>query len=305
RHLQLGGAEIHFLVKPKHLPRLEGGAVLYPLNRRRAERWRPVRLEGYGLLTDPAEVGRSRWDQVWLCVPSTALREPWLETLAGGLGDATLVMLQPGLDDRERILGAGVAAGQLVQGLITLIAYFAPLPTESLATPGVAYWLPPGAKTPMSGERTRVDAVVSALRAGRCPAKVSEDVAVATAFGSAILMPHIAALELAGWRFATLRRGPLLPLARQASLEALAIAARHHGRPVPWRAHLVRPLLVRLATRLAPWFVPFDLETYLRVHFTKVGAQTRQHLETLHRHGEALGIPTPALDTLAARLGPA
>jgi len=58
--------------------------------------------------------------------------------------------------------------------------------------------------------------------------------------------------------------------------------------------------VVRLALAVAPRLMPLDLETYLRVHFTKVGDQTRDFLRTYTSLGEAAGLPTGAL----ARLEP-
>ncbi len=96
--------------------------------------------------------------------------------------------------------------------------------------------------------------------------------------------------------------GEHLALAHAASREAIATAARYHGRTPPWALRLLGPRAMRALTRLAPRATPFDLETYLRVHFTKVGDQTLHHLETLVRRGDEYGVTTDALATLRARL---
>jgi 2-dehydropantoate 2-reductase len=54
--------------------------------------------------------------------------------------------------------------------------------------------------------------------------------------------------------------------------------------------------------RLAPVLMPFDLETYLAYHFTKVGDQTRQHLQTLIEVGRARKLPVEAIVALRATL---
>jgi hypothetical protein len=52
--------------------------------------------------------------------------------------------------------------------------------------------------------------------------------------------------------------------------------------------------------RLASWAMPFDVETYLRVHFTKVGDQTRDFLRTYLALGRSGGQRTDALALLSS-----
>jgi 2-dehydropantoate 2-reductase len=299
-HLARGGAEVSFLVKPAHAAELAGPLTLYPLNRSRRERTRPVAVGGFGVLTDPAATGSERWDQVYLTVSSTALRAgDWFARLAPGLGDATLALLQPGPDDRRFVEGH-LPAERIVQGVITLISYRAPLPGETrFPRPGVAYWFPPLAPSPMSGPR--VDPVLAALRAGGLPARRHRNIGAVSGFPTALLMPLMAALERAGWSFHTIREPGRLALAARAAREALRVMADHEGRPAPWPLRLVnRPLAVRLALALAPRLLPLDIEAYLRLHFTKVGDQTRDFLHTYARLGRAAGLPTEALAQLEA-----
>jgi 2-dehydropantoate 2-reductase len=61
---------------------------------------------------------------------------------------------------------------------------------------------------------------------------------------------------------------------------------------------MVHPLLTQLVLGLAPYLLPFDLETYLRYHFTKVGAQTRAAIAVYMELGAALGLPSAHLEQL-------
>jgi 2-dehydropantoate 2-reductase len=182
--------------------------------------------------------------------------------------------------------------------LITLISYQAPLPGEPVPQPGVAYFLPPLVATPFTGPPERTRAVVDALRAGGCRAKVSPHVRQQAALGSAVLMPHVVALEAAGWSVQALRRSPLLTLAAHASREAMLIAAAHTGFPPPAARRVMHPRLTRLALGLAPHLLPFDLEAFLRYHFTKVGAQTRAAMALYRELGTTLGLPSTHLERL-------
>jgi 2-dehydropantoate 2-reductase len=285
------------MVREKYAEACRAGLTLYPLNRPKAIRWQPVPFAGFGVLTRTEEVATHTWDQVWLCVSSPALQGPWFDELLEAIGNATLVFLQPGLRDRDAMQERWPEE-RLVQGLITLISYQAPLPGEHVPQPGVAYLFPPLSATPFTGPPERTQAVVDALRAGGCRAKVSPQVRYRAAIGSAVLMPHVVALETAGWSLQALRKSPLLTLASRASREAMIIAAAYNGFPPPAARYMVQPLLTQLVLGLAPRLLPFDLEVYLRYHFTKVGAQTRAAMAVYIELSTGLGLPSTHLERL-------
>ncbi len=298
RHLRLGGAEIGFLVRSQYAAQARGGFDLYPLNRRDPRR-APVRFEDFSVVTSPKEAAASRWDAVVLCVSSTALRAgPWLEELAPRIGDATLVALQPGLDDREFALRF-VPESRVVTGLIGIVSYLAPLPGEIVPRPGVAYWLPPLSETPFSGPADRARAMAEAFRRGGLSSRIRNNVTELMAFGAAALNLHIVALECAGWSLRGLRRGGRLRLANRAVREAVAIAARRLAVPEPLWIRLLWPMHARWAMILGERVAPLDLETYLRVHFTKVGDQTRLLLRTYIELASRYGLPSAALRRLS------
>lgn len=299
-HLQAGGARLGYFVKPKHADAARRGFALYPLNRRnpRAE---PVRFAGFDVMTEPSEVARRHWDQVWLAIPSPALTGTGIEPLIAATGAATILVLQPGLRDVE-LLRSICSPERLIEGVIVMISYQAPLPGENVPEPGVAYWFPPFSATPLSGPRERVAPVVRLLRAGGCPAKAVPNASRRAAALSAMLMPLLAGLEAEDWSLAALRRSPRLDQGIRATRQAMAVAAAFHDRPAPWASHLVTPLLMRLVSRAAPRLVPLDLESYLRYHFTKVGDQTRLMLSTYVDEGNRRGYPVDAITELTRAL---
>src|SRR5262249_32829564 len=119
-HLQRGGAEVVFFVRDKYRAAAERGFDLYRL--RGGGRPARVRLDGCAVVSRADEVAARRFDQVYLTVSSPALHGPWLAELIAAAGDATIVSLQPGADDRAVLLAAGVPAERLVAGMITLIS---------------------------------------------------------------------------------------------------------------------------------------------------------------------------------------
>lgn len=293
-HLARGGAEVSFLVKPKYAEEARRGFTLYALNDRR-RRTTPVRFTGFGVLTSDDEVAAARWDQVYITVSSTALRGAWLGELMPKVGDATVISLQPGIEDREVLL-RHVPEERLVSGAIVLISYHAPLPGETrFPEPGMAYWFPPSA-APYSGPRARVQAVVQALRAGGMPAKVHPDVPAMVGYPSAIMMPYLLALEAGGWKLA--RLGEHASEAGRAAREAIDVVAKKRGRRPLLIGLAARPFAVKAGLWLGRKVIPLDLETYLREHFIKVGDQTRLMVAQYIEGAKAAGLPVAALQVL-------
>jgi hypothetical protein len=302
RHLQAGGADVGFLVKPAHADQARAGFTLYPLNRSRARRAQPEQMTGFEIFTGREAVAKQTWDQVYLTVSSPALRAGnWFAELAPAIASATLVLLQPGPEDRAFVMRS-LPPGQIVDGLITAVCYRAPMPVEAgrFPRPGVAYWFPPLARCLLSGAPPRVGPVLAALRAGRLPARRVPDVHALAPFVTALFMPVLAVLEQAGWSFQQLRQGDRLRRAFRAGREAVRVAARREGRSPPLGLNLIGPWAVRALMRLGPLVTPMDLQSYLQVHFTKVGEQTRDILRHYVDGGRAAGLPVETLQNVAA-----
>ncbi len=240
------------------------------------------------------------FDLVFITLPSDALESPWLASLAKQFGDAIVVGLQPGLEDRARLLALGVDEARLVRGLISLVSYATPLSTaDALQTEGYAYWLPPLSPFAFDGPRALVETVVATLKQGGLPATHRTGLEHEVIFFTAALLVTVRALERHGWSLRELRRDPSLSVA--ASAQALAVTARRLDRSPPFGPTLTtRSWLLGLATSVAPKVVPFDFETYARVHFTKVAPQSRLLLGELVKEGRGFGLPVDALENLLA-----
>jgi len=113
-----------------------------------------------------------------------------------------------------------------------------------------------------------------------------------------LLIASILALEAAGWRLADLR-GTWSKLAGQAAREMMVV----DGVAAVWRLAARSPVL-RFLFWFTAWMVPFDLEAYLKYHFTKVGQQSRDFLTHWLARARAHGKPTAAMEHLQAALPP-
>jgi ketopantoate reductase len=278
------GAEVTLLVKPKHADDARRGFVLQPLNEGRA----PVTFADFRVVVAP-EPGH---DAVVLTMSSPALQAPgFVADLTAGIGDdATVVSLQPAIADAE-LVAAHVPEPRLVHGMIGFLAYAAP--------GGVAVWTPPLSSTLLSGQRARP--LAQALRAGRLPCRVVRDAVTTRSLGGAVLEAVVTALEAAGWdRRALARDRSLRVLAAQAAREAVAIAARRLAVRRPLLVHALGPLTLRLGLAALARLAPFDISTFFRSHYAKISEQHRLMAADERAQARALGIPTPALEALAA-----
>lgn len=302
-HLARGGARVAVLVKPRRRKEAEAGYTLtrvFPWGSRRTETFTPE-----AVLTNPAELmGRSTIDQIWFCVPTDLLDQALLADVANAAPSATIVVLAPGHFVRRKV-EAAVASRRAVFGSIGMISYVSPLEgsqdaREQKTPAGICYAL---SATKFSGvmERRALQAV-SALRAGGCPTDLTADATTEVAFGSAFLMPIVATLELAGWSMKEFASAEHASLAASAIEEALNITSALTKLPKPAFTGLLSQWPLAIAARLAPVFMPLDIESFLRVHFTKVGAQTKLLLDTTIRDGEARALPVDSLRELVKSL---
>ncbi|WP_164855959.1 ketopantoate reductase family protein [Lujinxingia sediminis] len=297
-HLARAGEEVHVLVRPRYAEEARRGYRLY--ERRRDFKQHAI-FTPDGVWTDAADLPPGHFDAIILAIPSTGLKGPWLASLARGLGDATLLTLTPGLDDVQT-LSEHIAPDQIVRGLITSVSYPAPLPGESCPQPGTAYWFPPLTPALFEGPKERVTPIVTALNRGHMSSRSVRGLAEKAAFGSGVLMPIVAHMETVGWSLDRLRDETLSELVTTMSqIRTILEATLQSKAPLPMR--MLTPTTVKLLTRVAPRVPPFDFEVYLKVHFTKVGAQTRMFLDDYIAKGESLNLPNDAIVELRAKIG--
>ena len=296
-YLHRGGARVSLLVKPEQADRCRKGWSLHHL--RAGGRRHTEFVPELPILSEVDAAATGEFDQIWITVASDALRAPWLGQLLSASHRATVVLVQPDLDDRGLVL-AHVPERRLVQGLIGFLSFQSPLPGTPDLPAGIAYSLLPFGASTFDG--AEAGAVVSALRHGGFSARRGSDLVGRSAERSATSVPIVAGLEAAGWSLSAFSRGPWLGRSLSASREALATVAVTLDRPPAAIARVLHPLAVRLGLAAGRRLSPFDLEAYLRFHFTKVGAQTRLMLETYRAHAQAAGLPSEALQQLREAL---
>lgn len=299
-HLRRAGANVTFYVREKYISELAQGLTLYEM-KMGSKHKKARRFVSFGAYHTLEQVRKQAWDMVILCMSSTGLvRDNWFEPFAQAVGEATLVSLQPGPEDRQYI-EQYIDPHMHVQGMIGFIAFQAPLPGESPMEPGIAYLFPPGSPSPVSGHHAK--AVAHWLNRGGLPSRHTRTpVSVTAGFPTAGLMPFLLGLEQSGWSFDVMEQGDTLSLVSKAISEASKIIGHMNRARVPKLQHAIKPFVLRPLLRAAPRVMPFDLELYLAYHFTKVGDQTRMTIKTYLRKGMELGMETRYLEELYYRL---
>ncbi|MEL6348310.1 MAG: 2-dehydropantoate 2-reductase N-terminal domain-containing protein, partial [Myxococcota bacterium] len=194
RHLQRGGAEIGFFVRPEYKDDVRSGMTLYPLS----EDGTATTLRTSVVKTDIDDLADEGWEQIWLCTSSPALwsgPEDWITRLVAAAPQATIVSLQPGYQ-ASRYLAERVPAARLVTGLIAFIAWQAPLPGETADPPGIRYWLPPMTPSPFMGPARLVDPIVETLQQGGIRASRVNNLASQAILPTAALSSAVSGLEI-------------------------------------------------------------------------------------------------------------
>ena len=296
-HLSKGGAKVTYYAKEKYRASLADGMVLYPL--KGPEKGQTIRFTDYEVITPIDDITDRNFDQLWICVSSPALMSGWLDDLLPHLGEATILYMQAGLQDRA-YMEERVTPDRLCAGVIQMISWQAPLRTETYDPPGIAYWWPKG-KNPFSGARGRVDEIVDLLNRGGWASTIVPDAQAKTMFMSCIMMPYMAGLEVAGWKFKRFGKEGS-KLASDAARETRKIVQPGGNGFLAWL--ISSRFGLRFITWMMPKVMPFDVETYIEYHFSKVGDQTRDKLAHYQTLAKERGLPAPAITTLAKRLPP-
>lgn len=297
-HLARAGHAVSFFVKAQYADGLKAGLDLHRLRRGGAV---TERLDGFGLITDPSQVAAGRWDQVWLTLPSNALRGELARQVLAAVGDATVICLQPDIHDGEFVRSQTPHRHQVVQSLIPFISFQSPLPGQP-GPAGIAFFLPPLTPALVAGEPARAAAVTATLNQAGVPARQVENFARSTAAFVALLQPLMAALEANRWDLYGLPASPLLRDGLAASREAVRAAAAETGGSVWALRPLLWPLTWKLALPLLKHVFPFDLQVYLRFHYSKVAVQTRLMMDSYIELGAARRLPVSSLQNLRLAL---
>ncbi len=296
RYLEVADCHVTFLVRNLDAPNAQMPRTLHQMTLRRSIRhW----TQDVPCVTTPGE----GWDQVWLCLPSTALEDPWLASRMQEMPQNTpVVSWTPDLKNDQRL--ATIWSGPISHGMISFVSFQSPLPntdTTNTTEKGISYLLPPASAAVLSGDPAGQYAA-ALLRLGKMPVAVHNNLPWLATRASATLITLVSALECADWSLQGLRKDrSLINLIIDASHEAVRAAGAEMGARPLILPLIPRQVLIKSLLRIAPTLCPFPLEPYLEFHFSKVRDQTTMMLESWISLGEHHGMPTEKLQELLHR----
>jgi 2-dehydropantoate 2-reductase len=295
------GHDVHLFVKEKYLAEAEQGFTLYDLNQDK-KRQHPIQFKNFHCHSDWSSVATQQWQQVWLCMSSTALAQTDLQPMLQAIGEATVVVLQPGPDDIQHVK-AVAGDDRVVAGMINMISYHAPLATEVLAQEGTAFWLPPLIPMPIDGERERADNVIQLLKQAKIPASYQQGFAEKGIHSTAFLMVFLAALEINHWQFNALGQNKaILKTMIDAQQEAFAALSQHYGTKPAFALTCTKTWMLPSILFASRYVAPLDMETYLEAHFSKVRPQTMALLKLYIERAKHYQLKHETLSGMVAQL---
>jgi 2-dehydropantoate 2-reductase len=296
-YLATAGFSVTFLIKGKYKSEFESGTFLYNL-RKDKDLKTPIHFKEFSTITSFEELNSKTWSQIYFCISSSALHAfDFIGFNEKIIGEPSIIKLQPGIEDLELFQNI-YAKERIIEGMISLISYPCPLPTETVTPAGTAFWIPPFSPIPISGEKKRKDEIIRTLKVAGISASSSKDVFIDSLFPSAFLAGLVTNLELADWKFSKLKNSKeLLQGTKELNNEIFEVLEQQYS--------LKRPLMIKLINRIwifkllitiAPKLVPFDLESYLKVHYSKVRDQSLFHLNNYVDAGNKGGVSVKKLE---------
>jgi hypothetical protein len=305
--LDQAGVELCFYARAGSVEKLRqsqenGGISIYQVSH--FHRQNPIHhlIKDYRIVSDTAGSQAFGPDQIWFTTPSTVLHTSWFLDFIREVPSKRVVCFPPEGERPE--FYPDDAKEHMVFGGITFMAWQGDLDGGGGLPEAVNFWLPPLVQIPLIGDKTACTEVSVLLQKGGLRASVQKaDFGKAQSSTSGLMSCFMAGLELSSWSLKKYRGSPWIKTAAASAKEATA--GQLPGKPTVTRIlfELVSsPAGFTLASLLMPLLFPFDIEKYIRFHYTKTHQQTLSLLELYIRDGQKIGSPVNNIQKLLAGL---
>lgn len=291
--LHRGGANVDFLVDAGVLDTARAGFRLHEYGLFRYSECHA--FHSFEAFSNPADVAGRGYDQIWFAGTRSETRAVFDELV--GFPRAIFVHLDP--DERPH-LEQRIDPARVVSGLMPIVAYHAPIPTETLAA-GTAFWLAPAVSTQFCGEFA--SDIVRTVRLGGVSADVTKDIAILAQFNDALRIPLTMTLALHKWSLDNLRKSVQARQQLQGAIEELAtLQSRLTDAPRPRHVALaLEDWVLRAALFTAPRVLPLPVEPLLKHYLEQRWELTPEHLTRLIRTCIETGVQPTNLGELFDR----
>jgi hypothetical protein len=275
--LQQAGVTIGLLDQPAIAKKLDrareqGGLLLFQISYK--HRKDPIlnRLMDYQVIADAVESQHFAPDQIWFTTPSQVYYSDWFHDFLRQVPSKRVVCFSPegnrpefnkeGMDDR------------IIFGGTTFMAWQGDLGGGGGKAGGVNFWRPP-LGIPLEGTQDACREVARLLKQAGFRVTVGKPGSHSQASATAVMTAFVSGLELSGWSLKAYRKSPWLRSAAGACREAvLGQLPRAGAFTRVLLSSTVLSACFSLASFLLPLLFPFDLEKYLKFHYTKTREQT-------------------------------
>jgi hypothetical protein len=276
--------------------RKQGGLPLFQVSYAHRQDPIPYRLKDYQVIADEAESRRFKPDQIWFTTPSQVYYSDWFRDFLRQVPSKRVVCFSPE-GSRPEFFTEGMG-DRVVFGGTTFMAWQGDLGGGGGRPEGVNFWRSP-LGIPLAGTPGACRPVAQLLKQAGFRVMVGKPGSHSQASTTAVMTTFIAGLELSGWSLRTYRKSPWLRCAAGACREAVIGQLPRAGAFT--RALLSSPVLSAcffLAALLLPLLFPFDLEKYLKFHYTKTHEQTVVLLSVFMNDGIDCGVLVTNIQTL-------
>ncbi len=303
--LQKAGVTVGFLDQSAVVKKLiqaqeQRGLLLFQVSHKHRNDPIVYRLKDYRVIADAVESQHFEPDQIWFTTPSQVYYSDWFHDFLRQVPSKRVVCFSPE-GSRPEFLTEGMG-DRVVFGGTTFMAWQGDLEGDGARSEGVNFWRPPLA-IPLEGTRESCREVANLLKQAGFRITFGKPGSHSQASATAVLTAFVAGLELSGWSLRTYRKSPWLRCAAGAGRESVIGQLPRAGAFT--RALLSSPVLSAcffLAALLLPLLFPFDLERYLKFHYTKTREQTVILLNVFMKDSIDCGVPVTNVQSLVKSL---
>lgn len=275
--LQKAGVTLGLLDKPATANKLnrareQGGLLLFQVSHKHRKHPIQYRLKDYQVIADAVGSRHFEPDQIWFTTPSQVYYSDWFHDFLRQVPSKRVVCFAP--EGSRPEFYAGGMGDRVIFGGTTFMAWQGDLGGGGGRSEGVNFWRSP-LGIQLAGTQDGCREVAQLLKQAGFRVMVGKPGSHLQASTTAALTAFVAGLELSGWSLRAYRRSPWLTCASGACREA--VRGQLLGAGVFTRALLSGPALSAcffLAASFLPLLFPFDLEKYLKFHYTKTREQT-------------------------------
>lgn len=299
--LQNAGVTLGFLDKPATAEKIlrereKGGLLLFQVPNKRNSDPIPYRIKDYQVITSTEEARQFAPDQIWFTTPSQVYYSDWFHEFLQLVPSKRVVCFTP--EGRRPEFSIDKLGDRVVFGGTTFMAWQGDLDGSGGKPDGINFWQSP-LGIPLAGSEDACLEVARLLKPAGFRVMLDKPGSQSQVAVTAVMTAFVAGLELSDWSLSKYRKSPWLRVAANACREAVFGQLSKPGLFTRLLlSSAVLTALFFLTTLLMPVLFPFDVQKYLKFHYTKTHKQTLLLLDLFLKDSRNRGIPVTNIQNL-------